>query len=862
MRSYQVPAFDSVTLPAAIRSLFELNHYKVEGPLQIHGAEIDLVARSLTDPFAERIYIEVTVEYVDNDKYGKDVGKLAMVGELEPGCRRLIVSSQGFSLPVAERAEQSRIRTLTYDELFRSFERFDNYITDLTGESASGQALASLNAIYEEPNFRDSLGEDPATSYLTSWRDGAVGKPGWIVVTGEYGTGKTALTKVLQYRWLQDYKRNPALPIVFRIELRDFVRQFDANGLLHHFLDRNGLGHVSLDFVRSLLHSGRIILLLDGYDEMAQYLHARERRACLEALAELSAGGARGILTSRPNYFTETEELQVFEILYCALRTAGYQVTSIATQLVERERRIDQLLAQFIDRFERTLQDLSEPQTEALVTRVLADDPTGRAVILGLLRRIFRSVARGDAVSLSGKPVIVSYLLDVVEGLKSGESTGVTDAAPLNEWDVYKLVVDQLMLRDLERSPEISPLERREFLRRLALRLSQREHAVGSEELIKDLIARQFKQQLARLAPESRASQLERYFADLRSSATLTRDSSHAGEGWRFSHNSLREYLVAEHFVSKLEAGELVTEDVPISDAMRTFVGARGPEDMARFLTALAQLWKGGGPAHAKGAVLALLWDGVTSLFSEAQDPRHECLVAIGGDPISLANTSLTRLSLSTEQAPTKLVGASFADSSLYAVDFSGADLTGANFANAILEGIRFCNARLVGVRFSGALLVDVDVSGAELKGADFREVGADSISLLTEGARAPAPNRRTLEGQAALGYLRFHGAQTMEVPAIYVVRHDPHFEIVEKILQKLSEQLIRQRRGLAQRGAARADVAFARKFVQHLDDSGLIRTQKHRKDQVEVTDKGRVAFFRFMKEQVVPAEVLQFLRR
>jgi hypothetical protein len=159
--------FDSFSLPAAVRSLFELNHYRVDGPVQIHGAEIDLVARSLSDPFAAPIYIEVTVEYVDNDKYGKDVGKLAMMVELEPDCQRLIVSSKGFSLPVTERAQKSRIRTLTYDDLFRRFERFDHYVTALSGGSDLGKALASLNAVYEEPNFHDSLGEESATSFLT-----------------------------------------------------------------------------------------------------------------------------------------------------------------------------------------------------------------------------------------------------------------------------------------------------------------------------------------------------------------------------------------------------------------------------------------------------------------------------------------------------------------------------------------------------------------------------------------------------------------------------------------------------------------------------------------------------------------------
>ncbi len=111
--------------------------------------------------------------------------------------------------------------------------------------------------------------------------------------------------------------------------------------------------------MQSLIRSGRVVLLLDGYDEMAQYLNNRERRACLEALADLSSGGARGIITSRPNYFTETEELQVFEILYDSLK-ASSQYLALANDILEKERKIDSLLAQqFIDRFERSLKDLN-----------------------------------------------------------------------------------------------------------------------------------------------------------------------------------------------------------------------------------------------------------------------------------------------------------------------------------------------------------------------------------------------------------------------------------------------------------------------------------------------------------------------
>ena len=105
--------FNPESLPNAIQNLFELNHYEVHGPIQIHGAEIDLVAKPLGNPFGVPIYIEATIEYVENEKYGKDVGKLAMIGEIEPNAQRLIVSAKGFSLPVRNinaNDEQKRCR--------------------------------------------------------------------------------------------------------------------------------------------------------------------------------------------------------------------------------------------------------------------------------------------------------------------------------------------------------------------------------------------------------------------------------------------------------------------------------------------------------------------------------------------------------------------------------------------------------------------------------------------------------------------------------------------------------------------------------------------------------------------------------
>ena len=345
---------------------------------------------------------------------------------------------KSFSLPVKERAKATRIETLSYDDLFRRFEKFDSYISLFLEDSPVAAELRKLARVYEEPDFDDQLGHVVATEFLRAWRDDSDAKSRWLVITGEYGTGKTALTRILQLRWLAEYRNNPALPLPIRIELRYFSRQFDARGLLHHFLDHNNLAHISIEFVLSLIRKRRVILILDGYDEMAQYLHARERRSCLEALAELSAGGAKGIITSRPNYFTEVEELQVFETLYRSLKRGDYLQGTEAQRILERERTIDELLGQFIDRFERVLRDLTPEQTESLVLRVFAAGRRWAGDCAGpAASNIPVSSDRRRSLAI-GEPVIVSYLLDVVENLKRDVAPSETDK--LTEWQIYKLM--------------------------------------------------------------------------------------------------------------------------------------------------------------------------------------------------------------------------------------------------------------------------------------------------------------------------------------------------------------------------------------------------------------------------------------
>lgn len=851
--------FTKETLPNVIKSLFQLNNYDVIGPIQVHGAEIDLKATPKFDPFGSPVYIEATVEYVDNDKYGKDIGKLAMIAELEPNAQKLIVSSNGFSLPVKERANKTRIYTLTYGELFAKFEKFDPYMRMMDETTPLGHELSNLDKIYEEPFFEDLLGNDVATSYLTTWRDNVTTENKWLVIIGEYGTGKTALTKILQYRWSQSYQADPVKPIPFRIELRDFTRQFDARGLLHHFLDHNNLSHLPIDFVFSLIRSGRIILLLDGYDEMAQYLHVRERRICLEALAELSADGARGILTSRPNYFTDSEELQVFEILYSSIQQGKYYLSRPDQELIRREAEVDQLLSRFLDRFERNLKDLTPTQTEALIKRVLGNDREGRQVVLDILKRIFRGVEDGADVSLSGKPVIISYLLEIVEGLKESHKKE-TSSGSITEWQIYKMIVDQLMFRDYRRTGYILPEVRRQFLHHLAVFLSRKGSPHIDEESFYKLVKQLFSRELKRIPIESRPQETDRYFADLRSSSTLTRAEISGNSGWRFSHNSLREFLVTEYIVRNLQNELIIDDQIPISDPMKLFVQSMDKNQIEQLVISLSKNWPERVNRRGVGQLLSLIFDAAVRINTSTKNPVRSALKIITGDPIALNEIDIYRIAFSAELKPIDLSNATFANSTIVGSSFIAGKLNGCNFTNCIIEGATFYQANLNNAVFDFSTIIDVDFSEANLNGASFKGISKDDISIIIADDKSETGRKRLLE-EEALGYIQFKGGNTDIKSRTIVLKNHPRYFIIDKILEKLTEQSLRQRRGLQQRGAAQQDVSFSRKFIKLLLLNGILHIPKNRKDLVAVTEKGREVLTEIATKGELPEIICDFLQ-
>ncbi len=403
------------------------------------------------------------------------------------------------------------------------------------------------------------------------------------------------------------------------------------------------------------------------------------------------------------------------------------------------------------------------------------------------------------------------------------------------------------------------PDRRREFLQVLSHLLSKRDNAYILEKQFCELIRKFFSNELRRYLPEDRDRAVENYFADLRSSSTLTRADSYGPEtGWRFSHNSLREFLITEYLLENIRRTN-VDMQIPITDPMRIFAASRSDDELRQSFRELTGRWPQRHIQYGLGEYLTLLWNGIIRLYSKEEDPVRASLVALSGDTMALDGVNLKRLVFSTENRPTVLSNSTFKGTGLSSIEFTAANCQDVDFSEAVLENVIFRAADLTKATFYGSLLIDINISGTELRECDFRDIDSES-SILTESIMNPEGISR-FSGKRAIGYLKYHGAITDPIPSKHVYSHSPKFSIIEKICSVMASQSIHQRLGLEKRGISQMDSRLATQFVGYLIRHGLAQTKKHRPGMVWTTAQGRQIFSQFCEEEEIPPVIEDFVK-
>ncbi|WP_371680528.1 NACHT domain-containing NTPase [Streptomyces sp. NBC_01276] len=545
---------------------------------------------------------------------------------------------------------------------------------------------------------------DPATgrpldTSLYHWRDGGLDDyvAGWLQepakrhlsVLGEFGMGKSwfalHLAGEMARGWRDARRRGvprPRIPLL--IPLRDYAKQTTVQGLLSEFFfNKHKIDLRSYDVFRVLNRMGRLLLIFDGFDEMAARADRNTVVANFWELANAVDPGSKVLLSSRQEHFRNAQEAR-------NLFGAKVSASALGSKVPQDGPNFDIVeLVRFDDeQIERMLRhDLSEDK----VRMVMAHD---------------------EVRELMGRPLMSELVIDALPEIEQG--------AEIDLARIYLYAVQRKMDRDV--SAERTFTSRGDKLLFLC--------EVAWEMLSTNRLTLNYRDFPDRLrscfgSTVQSAKDLDYWEQDMRNQGMLVRNA----EGdYGPSHKSLLEFLVALKFAAELgllsgdfmkvipaagaaEAvtrewtwsryfaaraedgtlpplGEFVAEPV---EALGTTFGAFGRDEAVyQFLSAMVREC----PDHRER--LLALAGSTAGLEAEAGNLAGNCLnllVLCGG---SLERTRLAGLDLAGFAPRQWGVGVSLAGADLRGADLSRADLEGADLSGADLTGARLGDGNLL----------------------------------------------------------------------------------------------------------------------------------------------------------------------
>ncbi len=699
--------------------------YEVQAEQILDGNRVDLVARAQRGFTQECFWVECKDH---QGAQGKEVLEKLSVWLNGDTARQMraqgMVVARSFSPAAITFAKsQEGLLALTLGELEARLFDPAPYLARIRSRYES----SSLARTYVEQRILlEALPDRPEgvalMPHALSWARGE-GRRLWVVL-GDYGTGKSAFFQTLAYRLAVQAEEDPDAPFPLAIDLKTVPNATSLETLLQEHLRETLNWHGDPNILLHLLSAGRVVLLLDAFDEMGVATIGVQVEDQLRRLVEAagtppaSAPGNRVLVTCRTHFFRDQQQ---------AKDTADGRVSDV-------EAAEDSALGRLARRFEASLDELALFD-EAQVQRFL-ELHLGPAQAVEAREFINRTY---DLGSLAPRPVLLEMIVHTLPRLmvEGGETVRPTD--------LYRLYTDQ-WLGDQSGQLRTNPKQRGRILRLLARELwgleDRRIHYKALSAVLEGLPG----ELLGRLDPV-------RIDLELRTAAFLVRS---ADGFYRFSHKSFLEFFYARHLADLVGEGrvESALGSAPPSPEVLQFLWdllkAEGLAALADQLrTLLGTSAQGIVSANALRVAVAFERAGRGVAVPEAA--QLDGLVLRGEDlaGIRLAGASLCEADL--EGAVLReavLDGASVVAANLRGADLRGASLVGVRAERVVLDKVdgRGCDLReahLGNASLVAARLVEADLTGAQLDRADLQ--GARL-------ARAKLPDLAGVRGLEAMG--------------------------------------------------------------------------------------------------------------
>jgi len=319
----------------------------------------------------------------------------------------MIITDAGLAPSAQKLAEDYGWEMQRYDDLLAGLMDFSVYldrrINDFTKPRPETD-LPALQEYYVALKARDERGgEDAATFDLFAHVQQWIAQPSPappLMLLGEYGTGKTTFCRKLAFELAQNYQQaqdrlaagmplhgtRPRLPLL--INLLDFVENRKLEALITHYLDRHcGVERPRYDLFEALNEAGRLVIILDGFDEMAVRVDASTLDKHLHQIEQLvKPRESRVLLTGRPEFFMSRKELEralwPHEQQILASRFKNFSARRL---LLWDEEQIQNFLNRFTEHLPNRLGDGKAYYEQIQKISGFYDDLAQRAVLLEMI---------------------------------------------------------------------------------------------------------------------------------------------------------------------------------------------------------------------------------------------------------------------------------------------------------------------------------------------------------------------------------------------------------------------------------------------------------------------------------------------
>ncbi|HYH16907.1 MAG TPA: NACHT domain-containing protein, partial [Flavisolibacter sp.] len=278
------------------------------------------------------------------------------------------------------------------------------------------KSFKAKNVYNEEDGFTEG--------YLSQWLN--VKEKEHISVLGEFGTGKTWLALHFAYKMLEEYevKKKQKLPrprIPILIYLRDFSKAINVEALISDFFFRKHKIELKgvFDAFMQLNKMGKLLLVFDGFDEMADKVDKQKMINNFWELASVIHFNSKVILTCRSEHFPQIKEGR--SLLNAELKDATKYLTG------------------------------DSPQFEVLQLLKFNDEQIEKVLSFHTDKKTIKSILSNSEIKdLLRRPIMTDLILDALEDIKKG--------LPIDMSRIYLYATRKKMERDIEQSRTFTSL--------------------------------------------------------------------------------------------------------------------------------------------------------------------------------------------------------------------------------------------------------------------------------------------------------------------------------------------------------------------------------------------------------------------